>query len=115
MRGTINISQFTNDIDFITTPGFLQGGTSREDSGLPKDTGPYRLITDIGVYGYHSETKEMTLLNLHPGKSVDDVKENSGFDILLSDDIAPTIEPTDEELRVLREEVDPQKVIIGRG
>ena len=110
-----NDQRFVEKPDFITTPGFLQGGTSREDSGLPLNTGPYRVITDIGVYGYHPETKEMMLISLHPGKTIEDVKANSSFDILIPEKYDMTTEPTDEELQVLREKVDPTRVIIGRG
>ncbi len=110
-----NDKRFVVKPDFITTPGFLEGGTSRVDAGLPKDTGPYRVITDIGVYGYHPETKEMMLLSLHPGKTIEDVKANSSFEILIPEKYDMTTEPTDEELEVLREKVDPTRVIIGRG
>jgi len=110
-----NDQRFVEKPDFITTPGFLQGGTSREDSGLPLNTGPYRVITDIGVYGYHPETKEMMLISLHPGKTIEDVKANSSFEIVIPENYDMTTEPTDEELQVLREKVDPTRVIIGRG
>ncbi len=110
-----NKQRFANKVDFITTPGYLKGGTSREDAGLPKGTGPYKVITDIGVYGYHSETKEMMLLSLHPGKTIQDVKDNAEFEVLIPDSYETTMEPTDEELRILREKVDPLKLIIGRG
>ena len=107
--------RFAEKVDFITTPGYLSGGNSRDESGLPKGTGPYRVITDIGVYGYHKETKVMELLKLNPGKTVDDVKANSGFEILIPDDYGVVEPPSDEELRILRDEVDPDKIIIGRS
>lgn len=110
-----NEKRFVEKPYFITTPGYLQGGTSREDAGLPENTGPYRVVTDIGVYGYHPETKEMMLISLHPGKKTKDVTTNSSFEILIPEDFEMTTEPEEEELRVLREEVDPSKVIIGRG
>jgi len=110
-----NKQRFANKVDFITTPGYLEGGTSREDAGLPKGSGPYKVITDIGVYGYHEETKEMELLSLHPGKTIQDVKDNAEFDVLIPDSYETTMEPTDEELSILREKVDPSRVIIGRG
>jgi len=107
--------RFTDKVDFITTPGYLTGGNSREEAGLPKGTGPYRVITDIGVYGYHDESKEMELLFLNPGKTIVDVRENSGFEILIAENHGIIEPPTDEELRILREEVDPDKIIIGRS
>lgn len=110
-----NKQRFAENVDFITTPGYLEGGTSREDAGLPKGSGPYKVITDIGVYGYHDETKEMMLLSLHPGKTIQDVKDNAEFEVLIPDSYETTLEPTEQELTMLREKVDPLKLIIGRG
>ncbi|MCW3788118.1 CoA-transferase subunit beta [Plebeiibacterium sediminum] len=110
-----NQKRFANKVDFITTPGYLQGGNSRYDAGLPANTGPFKVITDIGVYGYHTETKEMMLLSLHPGKTMTDVQENTEFEILIPDQFETTLEPTEEELKTLREKVDPTQVIIGRS
>ncbi len=106
--------RFVEKLDFCTTPGFLNGGSSRADSGLPEGTGPYRVITDIGVYGFAPDTKEMQLLSLHPGRNTDDVCNNSGFEILIPEKYEYTLEPTEEELRVLRDVVDPLRYIIGR-
>ncbi len=110
-----NPKRFANKVDFMTTPGFLKGGTSRVDAGLPVNTGPFKVITDIGVYGYHPENKEMMLLSLHPGKTIDDIKENAEFEILIPDTYETTVKPTNEELSILRDKVDPGGVIIGRG
>jgi len=107
--------RFAEKVDFITTPGYLDGGDSREKAGLPEGTGPYRVITDIGVYGYHDGTREMELRSLHPGKILEDVRDNTGFEILIPEHYEITGEPTDEELRILREKVDPHRLIIGRG
>ncbi len=109
-----NRKRFVKKVDFLTTPGFLEGGCSRGDSGLSSNTGPFRVITDIGVYGYHPATKEMMLITLHPGFTAKDIIENTGFDILMSENLKITKEPTVEELKVLRELVDPEKLIIGR-
>ena len=107
--------RFTDQIDFVTTPGYLTGGNAREEAGLPKGTGPYRVITDIGVYGYNETTRAMELRKLNPGRIVEDVNENSGFEILIPEEYGMVDPPTEEELRILREEVDPDKIIIGRG
>jgi len=110
-----NQKRFANKVDFITSPGYLEGGNTRYDAGLPANTGPYKVITDIGVYGYHPESKAMMLLSLHPGKTIEDVKANAEFDIIIPDNYETTIEPSAEELKILREKVDPSGVIIGRG
>jgi len=107
--------RFSEKVDFITTPGYLSGGNAREEAGLPRGTGPYRVITDIGVYGYDEKTKAMELLKLNPGKTIEDVRKNSGFEILIPEKYSIVEAPTNEELRILREEVDPDKIIIGRS
>ena len=106
--------RFVEKLDFRTTPGYLEGGTSRYDAGLPLGTGPYRVITDIGVYGFAPDTKEMQLLQLHPDRSIGDVNDNSGFEIHIPKTIEHTEAPSEEELGVLRDEVDPLGYIIGR-
>ncbi len=106
--------RFVDKVDFCTTPGYLEGGNSRESAGLPQGTGPFRVITNIGIYGYHPETKEMMLLSLHPGSTINDIKENTGFEILIPEKYELTKEPSQEELEILRNDVDPQRYIIGR-
>jgi len=57
----------------------------------------------------------MELINLNPGKTIKDVKENSGFEILIPENYGIVKAPTEEELTILREKVDPDKLIIGRS
>ncbi len=99
--------RFIENIDFVTTPGYLTGPGSREEAGLPKDTGPYRVVTNLCVLGYDDETKEMKLLSLNPGVTVEQVIENTGFKLHLADNITQNDPPTPEELKILRERVDP--------
>lgn len=104
---------FVNKLDFITTPGWLDGPGARERAGLPADCGPYRVITQLGVYGFDEQTKRLTLLSLHPGITVDDVQANSEFQILIPDHVAVTEPPTGEEQRILRE-IDPSGMVLGK-
>ena len=106
--------RFVRKVDFITTPGYLTGPGAREAAGLPPGTGPYRVITDLAVLGYHEHTKRMEVLSLHPGVTMDRVRESTGFDIGAAEPVTSTSTPTDEELCILREEVDPHRYIIGR-
>lgn len=94
--------KFIDKLDFITSPGYLSGLHSRENSGLAKDSGPSRIITQLGVYGFDDETKRMKLISLHPGITVEMIQENSSFPIIILDDISITSLPTDEELAILR-------------
>src|SRR6266567_4527875 len=71
--------RFVEKLDFLTTPGFLSGPGAREAAGLPPCTGPYRVITDLAVMGYHEQTKRMEVLNLHPGVTLERVRAATGF------------------------------------
>src|SRR5207247_8527708 len=63
--------RFTEKLDFLTTPGYLTGPGAREAAGLPPGTGPYRVITDLAVLGFHEETRQMQRLSQHPGVTPD--------------------------------------------
>jgi len=106
--------RFVEKLDFVTTAGFLTGKGAREAAGLPPDTGPYKIITNMAVLGFDEETRRMRIESVHPGVTVKEVEENTSFKLLKAPRIAETEPPTDEELRVLRTEVDPQRFIIGR-
>ena len=107
-----DVRRFVEKVDFITTPGYLSGPGAREAAGLPPGTGPYRVVTNLAVLGYHPERKRMLLLQTQPGVTVDQVCENTGFELLLADEITENPPPTAEELRVLREEVDRERFYI---
>lgn len=104
--------RFVEKVDFITTPGYLAGPGTREKAGLPPDTGPYRVVTTLAVMGYHPENKRMMLLATQPGVTVEEVLENTGFELLMADEIVSSPPPTEEELRILREEVDRDRYYI---
>ena len=104
--------RFVEKADFITTPGYLTGPGAREAAGLPPGTGPYRVVSNLAVMGYHPETKRMMLLSTQPGITVDAVVENTGFKLLIADEVQQNPPPTSKELRVLREEVDKDKFYI---
>lgn len=106
--------RFVEKVDFLTTPGYLTGPGAREAAGLPEGSGPYRVITDLAVMGFDETTKRMQVESLHPGVTMDRVAESTGFQLLTSDRMGETEPPRDEELRVLREQVDPYRYIIGR-
>src|SRR5215208_7222653 len=98
--------RFVEKLDFVTTPGYLSGPGAREKAGLPAGTGPYRVITDLAVMGYHEQTKRMQVLSLHPGVTLEQVRAATGFELGVVEPLAVTPAPSEEELRLLREEVD---------
>ena len=105
--------RFVEKLDFLTTPGYLTGPGARERAGLPADTGPYRVVTQFGVLGFDSSSKRMKLLSLHPGVAANDVLENTGFELIIPEEVLATEPPTAAELRLLREEIDPAGIVIG--
>jgi glutaconate CoA-transferase subunit B len=107
--------RFVGKMDFVTTPGYLTGKGAREKAGLPEDTGPYKVITNLAVLGFDEDTCRMCIESVHPGVNVKQVEENTGFELLKRSPIRTTEPPTKEELRILREEVDPYRYIIGRN
>lgn len=103
--------RFVKDLDYLTSPGWLGGGNSREEEGLPRG-GPTAVVTNLGLMRFGENTKEMYLAEYYPGVTVEQIVENTGFEIDISR-ARESIPPSDEELRVLREEIDPQRLILG--
>ncbi len=105
--------RFVETLDFLTTPGYLDGPGARERVGLPAGTGPYRVITQLGLFGFDESVKRMQLLAVHPGVSVAEVIEATGFELIVPDNVATTEPPPAEVIKVLHE-VDPTGMVIGR-
>nr|MDO8133302.1 CoA-transferase [Candidatus Njordarchaeum guaymaensis] len=106
--------RFVEKLDFCTTPGYLAGPGAREAAGLPKNTGPHRVITNLAVMGFDQKTKEMTLISTHPGVTTQQVTENTGFKLIVPSKVATTEPPTQEEVRILRDEIDPAGIFVRR-
>ena len=106
--------RFVNKLDYLTTPGYLTGPGAREKAGLPANTGPYRVITQLGILGFHNESKEMMLLSTNPGVTVQDVVDNTSFELVIPEKVSETKPPTSKELQLLREEIDPSGIVIGK-
>ena len=104
--------RFVETCDFITTPGYLTGPGARDEAGLPRGTGPVAVITGLAQMGYDAETRRMCLEGLAPGVSVDEVVENTGFELLIPAHTPSMEPPTEQELLTLREEIDPTHLYI---
>lgn len=98
---------FVERLDFRTSPGH-SGDPEHDRARGWSGSGPTSVVTDLGTYGFDEATGEMTLLTLHPGVTMDDVRSNTGWDPKVSPDLGETPRPTEEELRIIREELDPQ-------
>lgn len=106
--------KFVEKLDFLTSPGYLSGPGAREAAGLPKGTGPYRVITELAILDFHPETRRMRVLSVHPGISVSHVQSATGFNLGEAENVQETAKPTEEELRLLRDEVDPAGYLLRR-
>jgi glutaconate CoA-transferase, subunit B len=100
--------RFVKHVDFITTPGFVDGGTSRIDKGLPFG-GCYRVITELGVFDFDEESRQMRILAVNPGACLDQIRDNTGFSLLVSETLEETPPVTERELSILRE-LDPERI-----
>ncbi len=107
--------RFVEKVDFVTSPGYLDGSSgARERAGLPRGTGPHRLITSLAIFDFEPASHRLRLLATREDVAPEFVLQNMEFKAL----VAPTVDklkpPTPDELRILREEIDPERVVIGR-
>lgn len=105
--------RFPEKVDFLTSAGFLSGRQERERHRL-RGSGPVAVVTDIGMLE-PDETGELVLTALHPGASVEQARENTGWPLRCSAELRVTEPPAEEELRILREELDPQGIYLKGG
>ena len=102
--------RFPEKVDFRTSAGFLHGGGERDSWGL-RGGGPQAVVTDLGILA-PDENGELTLVSLHPGKTVQQVRENTGWEVKIADTLAATEPPSESELRILRDELDPERIYL---
>jgi len=102
--------RFPEKVDFRTSAGFLSGRAERQAANL-RGSGPQAVVTDLGIME-PDENGELTLTALHPGCSVEQAKANTGWDLKVAAEMRLTEPPTEEELRILREELDPEGIYL---
>jgi glutaconate CoA-transferase subunit B len=106
--------RFPEKCDFVTGAGFLSGRAARAAGGV-RGGGPQAVVTDLGILE-PDEDGELTLTALHPGQTAEQAKANTGWDLKVSPQVRATDPLTAEELRLLREELDPQGIYLkGAG
>jgi glutaconate CoA-transferase subunit B len=105
--------RFPEKVDFRTSAGFLNGRSEREAASL-RGAGPQAVVTDLGIME-PDENGELILTALHPGATVDQACENTGWPLRISKDLHATQPPTDLELRILRVELDPNRIYLKGG
>ena len=105
--------RFVETLNYLTTPGFLDGPGARERAGLPGG-GPASVITDLAVLGFDPVTKHIRVEQLFPGVGLADVQANCGFEIAAAEGSAATAEPPSEhQLHLLRDVIDPDRLYLG--
>ena len=98
---------FVEKIDFLTSPGHLDGGDSRERMHYPGE-GPDLVITDRALFSFDNPEREMMLVELGPGESVESIQEEVGWDLRVSEDIKDMPQPETADLAIIREQLDPK-------
>ncbi len=108
----LNPRAFPAELDFLTSPGQRCKGRTRQELGMP-GAGPVKVITDKGILESDPATGEMVLTAIYPGVTVDDVKANVGWPLEVRATLPVVAPPTAEELRLLRDVLDPRKLFLG--
>ncbi|WP_227379819.1 CoA-transferase subunit beta [Haladaptatus halobius] len=99
--------RFPEEVDFITSPGYVGGRENRKELRL--QGGPDAVITDMGVMRF-DDTGEMYLDSIHPGVTEDTIQAATGWDLRIGDELVETTPPTEEEIKLIRHELDPEGV-----
>jgi acyl CoA:acetate/3-ketoacid CoA transferase beta subunit len=99
-------------VSFVTGPGYLRGDGEREAAGGLRG-GPSRVITDKAIFDFDPESKRMRLVSIHPFATLEDVLANMAFQPIVPDDLPVTEPPTAEQVRLIREEIDPEGMYAG--
>jgi glutaconate CoA-transferase, subunit B len=102
--------RFPEKLDFRTSAGFLSGRSERQAANL-RGGGPQAVVTDLGIME-PDETGELVMTALHPGASLEQARENTGWDLKAASVLRLTPPPAEEELRILRQELDPSGIYL---
>lgn len=99
MRG----GEFVENLEYLTSPGYLGGGDERDCSGLfPQGSGPTKLITQKGIFEFDPSTKELFLAEIHPRIAVEDIKKDVPWELKISETLTETKPPSDAEIDFIR-------------
>lgn len=104
---------FVEKLDYLTSPGYLNGPGAREKAGL-RGSGPAAVVTTMGVYRFDQESREMFLERIHPGVDLEKVKAAVKWELAVSPNLAETEPPTEEQVKIMRT-LDPLAVYLGNG
>lgn len=102
---------FVEKVDFITSVGYLDGKDSRVKAGL-KPYGPWKVITDKCILNFANEERKMQLESIHPGVTLEEVLDNMSFRPVVPEVVKTTEEPTEEQVKAIREVIDPNHSLL---
>lgn len=107
--------KFNEKLQYVTSPGHLDGSpNARYNAGL-QGKGPYRVITTKAILDFEEESHRMRILQVFPGETVESVQAATGFELLVSPDVSTFAAPTAEEVRMIREDIDPNQAFVKRS
>jgi glutaconate CoA-transferase subunit B len=108
--------KFVEKCDFVSSPGYFDGTPgARERAGLPAGTGPWRIVTAEAMFGFDDSTHEMRLDAIAPWTTVDEVLERMEFRPLIANEVGVMQAPSEDELKMIRSEIDPSGLSTGKG
>lgn len=105
--------RFVEKVDFLTTPGYFDGFNARKKMSFVGN-GPDVVVSTLGTMRFDAVTKEMYLESYHPNVTIEQIKENTGWDLNVSPEIKETEPPTIDEIKILREELDPEGIFLNK-
>jgi len=106
--------RFVKKLDFLTSIGFGDGSSYYREKAGVMGSGPYRVITNEALFGFDRKSRRMMLLEVVPGRTPEQIQEKVSFELLVSPDLRDMKEPTEEDLRLLREVCDPDGYFLAR-
>jgi glutaconate CoA-transferase subunit B len=106
--------KFNEKLSYVTSPGHLDGSPNARFKAGMQGKGPYRLITTKGIFDFEENTKRMRLIQTFPGETVQSIQDATGFELLVAPNVTEFAAPTVEEIRLIREVVDPDGIFVKR-
>ncbi len=107
--------KFSEKLQYVTSPGHLDGSPNARFNAGMQGKGPYRVITTKGIFDFEEESKRMRLIHTFPGETVESIQANTGFELLVADNVSEFTAPTQEEVRLIREDIDPNGAFVKRA
>ncbi len=107
--------RFPERCSYVTSPGYLDGPGARKEAGLKSPTPDLTVVTDLAVLSVDKKDGRLKVAKLMPGITLEKVQESTEFKVQAGASVTPVQPPTAEELRILREEVDPRREYLGKG